>query len=188
MKTKLIVRLCVCIAFVMALVYASHAAEPPIAPAPSAQLFNAGEWQLDLNGLAKDKNPTQDTDNLSYGGGFGVNYFPWRAAGFGVEFQTEDTKSALFDRIGVSWIGRMPIEKLRLAPEFKVGYDYDFEKGGNHASKDRNGHEVFAGIGLEVRPLKALPHVGFGGEVRGVKPLDGSNEYLLLLARVRLNF
>lgn len=171
--------------------FKTHAAEPPSLPAATAALaaspllFHAEEWQIDLNGTVKDSDPYRDTDNLSYGGGLGINYFPWRSTGFGIEGSTEDTSSAFFDRIGVSLIGRMPIEKLRLAPEFKVGYDYDFEKGGSHATKDPNGHEVFASIGAELRLTRS---VGFGVECRGVKPLDGSREYLLGLARVRFNF
>lgn len=145
-------------------------------------LFHEKEWQLDLNGFTQ----SADLKKFDYGGGFGVNYFPWQAAGFGAEFATEDTSSAFFDRIGVSLIGRLPIEKLRLAPEFKVGYDYDFERGGNHAIKDPNGHEVFASIGAELRVSK---HVGFGVEVRGVKPLESAaSEYLMGIARVRFNF
>lgn len=186
------------IAITAALVFAyikTHAAEPPSIPstgraaaaAPPIEkapqpLFHAQEFQIDLNGFAN----SPDLEKFTYGGGLGVNYFPWATTGFGLEGQTEDTKSAFFDRLGVSLIGRMPIPRLRLAPEFKVGYAYDFETGGNHAIKDPNGHEVFASIGGEWRFAK---NVGLGVEVRGVKPLESYvSEYIQCIGRLRFNF
>lgn len=150
-----------------------------VKPIPTAQdqLFRAGEVQLDLNGFTR----TQNLKDFSQGGGFGVNWLPWRAAGGGIEFMTRDTKRSFFDNIGVSLIGRMPVDKLHIAPEFKVGYDFDFEK--NH--KGLEPHEVFASVGGELRLTK---NVGLGIEVRGVRPLDGpQGEYLLGIARLRFS-
>lgn len=177
---KIIKTLLGTIGFAIALALARHAHGGEI-PTPEP-LFKSKEWQVDFNGFAN----SADLKDFTYGGGLGVNYFPWQTTGFGLEGQAEDSKSAFFDRLGVSLIGRMPIQKLRLAPEFKVGYAYDFEIGGNHAIKDPNGHQVFASIGAEYRLAR---HVGLGVEVRGVKPLESAiSEYIQCIGRLRFNF
>lgn len=183
---------------------ATNAPPPPAAVLSVAKdtVFNAGELQLDANAFTRTRPGLDDFDN---GGGFGVNYFPWRKVGIGADFQAEDTSSAFFDRIGVAAIFRLPIEKLRIAPELKFGYDYDFEAGdSDHASAgavekswkkpkptssaagddSASGHEIFASIGAEWRPWKSI---GFGVEARGVKP-EGRSEYLLGIVRVRKTF
>lgn len=137
-------------------------------------LFHANEWQLDLNGFSH----TGDLDRFRQGLGLGVNYFPWRAAGFGLEAQTENAAHSLVDRMGVSLIGRLPVDKLRISPEFKLGWQFDFERPGNR-------HDVFAGIGGELR---ITSNVGLGAELRGVKPTSGASEYLLGIARLRYSF
>jgi hypothetical protein len=161
------------------------------AAAPTAPLlFRPGEWQLDLNGTAT----TTPTDNLNYGGGFGVNWFPWRTTGFGLDLQSEDTGSAFFDRISVGPVLRFPIEKWKLAPELRMGYSYDFELGDSDRTNDDgetfythggHGHELFLGAGAEYRLTKSI---GVGSEARWIEPLDGRKGYWMGLARLRFNF
>ncbi len=159
-----------------------------VKPAPDAQLFHAREWQVDAIYQGRGTR----FDEITSGGGIGISYFPWRAAGFGLEGRTFDTKHAFFDRIGFSLIGRYPIEKLRLAPEIRIGFDYDMERATEQpfecSAKDRrgDGFDVFASVGAEFRITKRL---GIGGEIRGVRPVDGpEGEHVLGLIRARINF
>jgi len=187
MKTKLVIRFCVLAAFVVAIVYTSHPAEPPkptptptSPPVKGAPLFRTGEVQLDLNGTATG----HTFDDVKYGGGVGLNYYPWRNIGFGVDAQTEDTASAFIDRLGASAILRFPIESLRLAPEVRGGYQFDFERG--DGSPGRDGHELYTGAGAEFRLTK---NWGIGAEVRHVWPTDDRTEnYLMGILRIRRNF
>lgn len=172
------------------LAYAAFAAGPSaeskataakIAEAAKPELlFNAKEFQVDALYQAR----TEDLDSFEHGGGVRVAYFPWRAAGIGLEGRTEDVSSALFDRIGVSLIGRFPIEKLRLAPEIRIGSDYDFEDSKERNGQPGTGFAVFASIGAELRLSK---RVGVFSEVRGVRPLENQDrEHILGLAGIRL--
>lgn len=173
---------------------------PQVLEKPAAELFRAGETQIDLNAFTRTDSRLDNFDN---GGGFGVNHFFTRNLGVGVDFQAEDTASAFFDRIGAAGIWRYPIKDSHFAPEVKLGYSYDFERGDNDHSADKyqkkkpedqpkttfsndgNGHEVFAGAGGEWRFTKAF---GLGAEVRCVKPLDGRNQYWIGIVRGRFNF
>ena len=153
----------------LALSIPAFAAEPE-------PLFRAGETQLDFFGTAR----TEDLTNLSEsskGAGVGVNYFPWRSAGFGVEARGEGTDGILIDSTAFSLIGRLPIDRLRIAPEFKVGTDYAI-----------NGRDfsVFAAVGAELRLTKNL---GIAAEVRGVRPIAGAaGEHVLGLLKLRVSF
>lgn len=154
------------------------------APVPSAldtiiipdQLFRAGEVQLDFFGTGH----IEDLSNLSEnakGAGVGLNYFPWRAAGFGLEARGEGIDGLLVDATAVSLIGRFPIEKLRLAPEIKIGTDYGWE-GRDWA--------VFAALGLDYRLTR---HLALGAELRGVRPIEGAEgEHVLALLKCRIVF
>lgn len=145
-------------------------------------LFNAGEWQLDANAITRTKN----LNDFDSGGGVGLNYFPWRTAGMGLEADTVNTKSAFFDRIGLSLIGRLPLEAIRIAPEFRIGVQNDLEISGNHGPGSKDGVELFAGLGAEWRITQRF---GLGAEVRGVRPMRGAaDEYLTGILRCRLNF
>jgi hypothetical protein len=139
-------------------------------------LFRAGEVQLDFFGTAR----TEDVTNLSEsdkGAGVGLNYFPWRAAGFGVEARGEGTEGIMVDTTAFSLIGRLPIDKLRIAPEFKIGTDYSIE------SED---FSVFAAVGLEVRLHK---NFGIAGEIRGTRPIEDANgESVMALIKARFSF
>ena len=154
-----------------------------VANANAGQVFNANEWQVDL--LYQGRGPS--FNDIESGGGVGVNYFPWRSAGFGFEAKTFDTEHAFFDRLGLSLIGRLPVDKLRIAPEFRIGFDYDLER-----ARERNnygpdgGFDVYASVGAELRLTK---HLGVGAEVRGVRPVDGpQGEHILGILRARLSF
>ena len=140
------------------------------------QLFRAGEAQFDAIGTGR----IEDLTNLSEtkkGAGFGVNYFPWRSAGFGLEARGEGVDGIFVDATAASLIGRFPLEALRLAPEIKLGTDYDWK-----------GHDwsVFAGLGLDYRISR---HVALAGEVRGVRPIAGAEgEHVLALVKFRVVF
>jgi hypothetical protein len=153
---------------------------------PKAELFHAGEFQIDGIGYAKSSVP----DEYTLGGGIAVNYFPWRAAGIGIEGRSSDTGSAFFDRLGACLIGRLPVEKLRIAPEFRVGFDHDMERnredGETKATRRKRGFDVYASVGGEYRITK---NVGLGVEVRGVRPVAGpQGEHVLGIVRARLAF
>ena len=143
---------------------------------PEPTLFRAGEVQLDFFGTAR----TEDVTNLSEsdkGAGVGLNYFPWRAAGFGVEARGEGVDGILVDTTAFSLIGRLPIDKLRIAPEFKIGTDY---------SIDSEDFAVFAAVGLEVRLHK---NFGIAGEIRGTRPIEDANgESVMALIKARFSF
>lgn len=145
-------------------------------------LFHAGEFQVDLGYAGTVKN----IDHIDHGGIIGFNYFPWRSAGFGVEGFSKDTKDAFFDRIGFSLIGRFPVDAIRLAPEIKVGFDYDFENRLERGERTRReGFDVFAAVGAELRLTKKL---GLVAELRGVRPVESAQrEHILAGLKFRLN-
>lgn len=151
-------------------------------------LFREGEIQLDANYVAKFHSGVSDVKN---GGGFGVNYFLRREIGIGAEAYTFNTAHAALDRLGAAAIFRLPFEKLRLAPELRLGVAYDVEasrerRGEKEKSAHNRGTDLFAGIGVEYRVSN---RVGIGVEVRGVKETDrGSHIYALGLVRARVNF
>lgn len=140
------------------------------------QLFRAGEVQLDAFGTGR----IEDLTNLSEtkkGAGVGLNYFPWRAAGFGLEARGEGVDGILVDTTAVSLIGRFPSEHLRLAPEIKLGADYQWNE---------RDWAVFAGVGLDYRLTR---RVGVAVEVRGVRPIAGAEgEHILALLKLRYAF
>lgn len=164
--------------------FACFAGTASAAPAPTArdtivipdQLFRAGEVQLDFFGTGH----IEDLSNLSEnakGAGVGLNYFPWRAAGFGLEARGQGIDGLLVDATAVSLIGRFPVEKLRLAPEIKIGTDYAWE-GRDWA--------VFAALGLDYRLTR---HLALGAELRGVRPIEGAEgEHILALLKFRIVF
>jgi hypothetical protein len=126
------------------------------------ELFRAGEWSLDALGTLR----TEDLSNLSEaskGAGIGLNYFPWRSAGFGLEARGEGVEGIFVDHTAFSLIGRFPIDKLRLAPHIKIGTDYDL---------NQRDFAVFAAVGAELR---LTTHWGFGAEVRGNRPVTSSS-------------
>jgi hypothetical protein len=143
---------------------------------PEPTLFRAGEVQFDLFGTAR----TEDITNLSEsdkGAGLGINYFPWRAAGFGVEARGEGVDGILVDTTAFSLVGRLPIDKLRIAPEFKIGTDY---------SIDSEDFAVFAAVGLELRLTK---NIGIAAEIRGTRPIEhAEDESVMGLLKWRLSF
>lgn len=140
------------------------------------QIFHEGEVQFDTFGTAR----IEDLTNLSEakkGAGMGLNYFPWRSAGFGIEARGEGWQGVFIDSTAVSLIGRYPLEALRLAPEIKLGADYDWRP---------RDWSVFAAVGLDYRLTK---NVGIAGELRGVRPIAGAQgEHLLALLKLRLAF
>jgi hypothetical protein len=147
-----------------------------ISAEPEPTLFRAGEVQLDLFGTARTEDPTNLSES-DKGAGLGINYFPWRAAGFGVEARGEGVDGILVDTTAFSLIGRLPIDKLRIAPEFKIGTDYSIE------SED---FAVFAAVGLEVRLHK---NFGIAGEIRGTRPIEDANgESVMALIKARFSF
>jgi hypothetical protein len=140
------------------------------------QLFRAGETQFDTFGTGR----IEDLTNLSEakkGAGIGLNYFPWRAAGFGLEARGEGVDGILVDSTAASLIGRFPIERLRLAPEIKLGADYGW--------KHRD-WAVFASLGADYRITR---NVALGTELRGVRPIAGAEgEHILALLKMRYVF
>jgi len=140
-------------------------------------LFRAKEWQLDTFGTAR----VEDLSNLSearLGAGVGLNYFPWRAAGFGLEARGQGTGGIFIDHTAASVIGRFPIDKLRLAPSIKLGTDYDLN------TRD---FSIFAAVGAELRLTRRF---GFGAEVRGYRPVTESaaGEHVIGLLFLRANW
>lgn len=138
----------------------------------NAQLFRAGEAQIDILGTGR----IEDLTNLSEtkkGAGIGLNYFPWRSAGFGIEGRGEG-RGLLMDNTAASLIGRFPLEALRLAPEIKLGTDY--------AWKDRD-WSVFAAVGLDYRITR---NIAAAIELRGVRPIAGAEgEHVAAFAKLR---
>jgi hypothetical protein len=149
------------------------------APAAPEYLFRAGEVQLDVIGQLRTDNGRQ----YERGAGIGLNYFPSRAIGFGVEARARSPRDATADRLGAAVILRMPFDHLRLAPEFRLGIDYDIES----RERDRQkGFDAFAGAGAELRLVGGL---GIAAEARFVHPLRTEDrEHVLLLLRARYSF
>lgn len=151
-------------------------AEPVGRDSVEPTLFRAGEIQIDLNGTARTEDLT-DLKKANLGAGVGVNYFPWRAAGFGAELSGEGTQGILIDQAAFALIGRLPIDKLRLAPEFKLGTSYAIHP---------EDFAIFAAIGLELRLTR---NIGLGAELRGTRPIAGAEgEDITGIIRARLNF
>lgn len=139
----------------------------------SDQLFRAGEFSIDGGAVAR----TPDLDTFQSGAVFGGNYFPWRCVGFFGEAQSESLTHSTIDYGGFGLVGRLPLERLHLAPQFDVGSEFDFE---------RDRWNVFAGIGAEARFKR---NVGLVAEIRGVRPLhDATKEHLALLFKLRGTF
>lgn len=134
------------------------------------QLFRAGEVSVDLGTAFA----TADIDTFQTSTAYAVNWFPWREVGFFGEGCTESLTHSTVDDAAFGLLGRLPLETLHLAPHFKLGGDFDFE---------RNEWEAFAAVGAELRLTR---HVGFVGEVRGVRPIhDASKEHLQLVVSLR---
>lgn len=158
-------------------------ASPEVKAAVTSQLFRAGEIQFD----AFFQTRTRDMQSFEHGGGGRLTYFLYRSVGVSIEGRTENPKSAFFDRIGANLVGRLPVEKLRIAPEFRLGFDWDAERRPEDGEqKGRTGFDLYAGIGGELRLTKNL---GLFAEVRGVRPIETApKEYLAGLGGVRLSF
>lgn len=138
------------------------------------QLFRAGEWQFDTLGTERIEDPTNLSDAKA---GAAVNFFPWRTAGFGIEGRGDGWQGVTVDSVAVSLIGRYPLEALRLAPEFKLGADYELRP---------RDWAVFAAVGLDFRLTR---NVALAGELRGVRPIAGAEgEHVLALLKLRLAF
>ncbi len=140
------------------------------------QLFRAGEVQIDAFGTGRIEELTNLSETKKGGGG-AVNYFPWRAAGFGLEASGAGWRGVFIDSTAVSLIGRFPVESLRLAPEIKLGADYEWRP---------RDWSVFAGVGLDYRISR---HVALAGELRGVRPIAGAEgEHAVGLVKFRVVF
>lgn len=134
------------------------------------ELFRAGEVSVDFGTAFA----TADLDTFQSSTAYAVNWFPWREVGFFGEGRTESLTHSTVDDVAFGLLGRLPLETLHLAPHFKLGGDFDFE---------RNEWEAFAAVGAELRLNR---HVGFVGEVRGVRPVhDASKEYLQFVVSLR---
>lgn len=180
--TALLLALLLTFAFFLANASAAQPSTPPLSTSAkdtivlNDQLFRAGEVQLDVIGTGR----IEDLTNLSEtrkGAGIGLNYFPWRAAGFGLEARGEGVDGILVDSTAISLIGRFPSETLRLAPEIKVGADYGWE---------HRDWAVFAALGLDYRITR---NIALGAELRGVRPIEGAEgEHILALLKIRYVF
>ena len=150
---------------------------------PADELFRAGEVQFDAIYQAR----TDSFDRFTHGGGLGLTYFATKNFGLGVEGRTEKPESAFFDRLGLAVVGRLPVESLRLAPELRVGFDYDLEDSWEAGEKSRRtGFDTYAGVGAEYRVTKSF---GIGAEARSVFPVgEQERNHFAGLVRLRLNF
>ena len=172
-------------ALILSAIVATAAQVVPAKVTPET-LFHAGEWQIDAgyNGRFSGWKTVQD------GAAFGVNYLPWLNLGFGAEAQIIEFGHTELDRVGMSLIGRLPIEKLRLAPEARIGFLYDLESGGEYGETANNkrgrGFDAFIGAGAEFRFTKNL---GLGAEVRGVADTeDFGKNHIAGILRLRASF
>lgn len=156
-------------------------AAPAAKPILQTQLFNAGEVGLDFFGYSR----TSDFDihNSRGGLGVGLSYYPLRTAGARVEVSSEDAQFSFIDASGVTLLGRLPVEKLRLALEYGVGFNYHFE-GNRWLEKDS--FTVHAEIGPRLRLHK---NWDVWGKVRGVRAADTSRgEHVQFIVGTGLNF
>lgn len=133
--------------------------------------YHAGEFSVDAFATTKFKR--FDTlfarDN---GGGLGLNWFPFRAAGLGVEALSYDTSHSFIDEASAKLLGRLPWD--RFAVNFGLGGTFNFED-------DR--WAVFAEAGPELRFTR---NVGIFANIRGVRPIAGpEGEYIGIFAGLR---
>lgn len=117
-----------------------------IVPSPSAELFKAGEFNLELGGTATIRNEARSKDDVNIGGSIGANYWITRGFGLGIRGEAEDTAHSLFDRAIVRVSVRAPLWDT-VAPYGYLDGGYGFEV---------NRWQAGAGGGLEWRPHAVL--------------------------------
>ncbi len=117
----------------------------------------------------------KDLSRLDYGGGVGVNWFPFRTAGLGIETRADDTKDLFVDHLGGKLLGRLPFNRFAL----NYGLGAQFNLGPDN-------WDIFAEAGPEFRFTE---HIGVFATVRGVRPVSsGTGEHILGLLGVRYAF
>lgn len=131
--------------------------------------YNAGELSFDGFALGR----LQQVPQVTYGGGLGANWFPFRAAGLGIAVRSEDTEHSFIDDLDSKLIARLPWNRFAL--NFGIGSTFNFE---------RDKWSVFAEAGPEVRIRQG---VGLFGTIRGVRPIAGADgEHVLVMVGVRI--
>lgn len=137
--------------------------------------YSAGEFSVDVFGSTKFHR--FDTlfarDNA---GGIGFNWFPFRAAGIGIEARSSDIRHSFVDDGALKLQARLPWDRFAL--NFAIGPGFDFE-----ADK----LNVFAEVGPEFRFTRSI---GAFASIRGVRPTSksGEGERVMITAGVRYAF
>jgi len=135
--------------------------------------FREPEMTLDLFGTWADHDKFGD-DTAHVGGGLGINYFPSRFLGLGVDSYLEEWRWPY--RVNGSAIGRFPLGQSGLAPYGLIGGGREF--------KYVTQWYWHAGGGLE---LKLNPYTGLFADGRRVFA-DKTPDYTLVRAGLRLGF
>ena len=122
--------------FMVACLCPALAADPP----PDT-LFKAGEVSIDLFGDTQFS--LADPQGMDWGAGVGLNFFPVRHVGVGVEAASSDFTGSFVDRVSLSLLARLPLEGQGIAPYAFGGAGWEWE-----GSRD---YTLHAGAGLEFR-------------------------------------
>lgn len=133
--------------------------------------YNAGDVTLDAFASGRLERLSQ----LTYGGGIGATWYPFRAAGIGLDAVSEDVRDSFVDELSPKLVARLPWNRFAL--NFGIGSTFNFE---------RDDWAVFAEAGPELKLTKEL---SLFGAIRGVRPIeDASKEHVRVFAGVRLTF
>lgn len=95
---------------------------------PSASLYNAGEWNIDLFGAYAFSSSSNSrlVDDDAFGGGLGFTYFISRNFGIGAEGTLFDTEGDTLGTTALNLVLRFPVAETGLAPYVYGGVGLTF--------------------------------------------------------------
>lgn len=148
----------------------------------STEIFRANEFSIDLFGSYRSGQEkltgisTRKLRSGTWGGGVGINYFFTRHFGIASDTHMNDFRGEFIDNVTASFVARVPLDDIRLAP-------YAFAGGGRWFD-GRDAWLLHGGAGVEFR---FNPNFGLFTDIRYTW-VDGTTDYALARLGVRVGF
>lgn len=174
-----------------AVALSASAADNKTATDSAKEVFKAKEFSIESAYTAR----TEDFDKYAESVTIGANYYVTKGAGVhvGVAIDEFEFQGQGIDLLEFGFIGRIPVEKLRIALTYGVGAEHRFvnDRGGADGSKKTSGTESVEdrwGIYAEVGVLfRANDYFDLFTKIRGSRPIESSKgEHVGLFAGVNV--
>lgn len=174
----------------------ASAADNKTAKDSAKEVFKAKEFSIESAYTAR----TEDFDTYKESVTIGANYFVTKGAGLhvGVAIDEFEFQGQGIDLLEFGFIGRIPVEKLRLALTYGIGAEHRFvnDRGGSDGGFDKDKKKTSGTEAVEDRwgvyaeagvLFRANDYFDIFTKIRGSRPVESSEgEHVGLFAGVNI--